>query len=103
MRWRGPRPDQTASSRGDTALKAVADHLLRQFAADEDKTAFARFTVFPPTLMVALEHHVHALKHVAIIVVGEGEDPLGAQDLLPLRGYEVLQPRHEPGRIERLV
>src|SRR5882757_2530118 len=103
MRWRAPRPDRTASSRGDTALKAVADHLLRQFAADEDKPAFARLAVLPLPLMVALEHHVDALEHVAVIVVGEGENALRAQDLLSLGGDEVLQPRHELGRIERLV
>src|SRR6267154_3442363 len=103
MRWRAPRPDRTASSRGDTALKAVADHLLRQFAADEDKPTFARLAVLPLPLMVALEHHVDALKHIAVIVVGEGENALRAQDLLSLGGDEVLQPRHELGRIERLV
>ena len=61
------------------------------------------FAVLPLTLMIALEHHVDALEHVAVVVAGEGEDALGAQDLLPLGGDEVLQPRHEFGRIERLV
>src|SRR5258706_7993998 len=103
MRWWRPRPGRTASSRGDTALKAVADHLLRQFATDEDEAAFAQLPVLPLTLMIALEHHVHTLEHVAVIVAGKGEDALGAQDLLPLGGDEVLQPRHEFGRIERLA
>src|SRR6478609_1020551 len=103
MRWRRLRPDRTASSRGNTALKAVADHLLRQFATDEDETAFARLAVFPLTLMIALEHHVHALEHVAVIVTGKGEDAFRAQDLLSLGGDEILQPRHEFGRIERSV
>src|SRR5450631_3292202 len=103
MRWRRFRPDRTASSRGDTALKAVADHLLRQFATDENEATLARFTVFPLPLMVALEHHVDALEHVAVVIVGEGQDALGAQDLLPLASYEVLQPGHEFGRIERLI
>src|SRR3979490_473871 len=103
MRWRRPRPDRTASSRGNTALKTVADHLLRQFAADKDKTALARFTVLPPALMVTLQHHVDALEHIAIVVAGEGEDALGAQDLLPFGGNEVLQPGHEFVRIERLI
>src|SRR5437588_8416522 len=103
MRWTGPRPDQTASSRGDTALKAVTDHLLRQFTADKDETALARFIVLPLPLMVALEHHVHALEHVAVVIAGEGEDALRAQDLLPLGGHEALQPRHELVRIERLA
>src|SRR6266481_1204446 len=99
MRWRGPRPGRTASSRGDTALEAVADHLLRQFAADEDEAAFARLPVLPLTLMITLEHHVHALEHVAVIVAGKGEDAFRAKDLLPLAGYEVLQPRHEFVRV----
>src|SRR6266702_1223110 len=103
MRWRRPRPGRTASSRGDTAFKAVADHLLRQFAADEDEAALARFIVLPLPLMVALEHHVDALEHVTVIVAGKRQDALGAQDLLSLAGYEVLQPRHEFVRIERLV
>src|SRR5256885_17201035 len=100
MRWRRAGPGRTASSRGDTALKAVADHLLRQFATDENEAAFARFIIFPLTLMIALEHHVDALEHVAVVVAGESEDALGAQDLLPLAGYEALQPGHEFVRIE---
>src|SRR3979411_382720 len=103
MRWRRPRPDRTASSRGNTALKTVADHLLRQFATDENEAALARFAVLPPALMVALQHHVDALEHVAVVVAGEGEDALRAQDLLPFGGNEALQPGHEFVRIERLI
>src|SRR5437762_1757366 len=104
MRWRRrPRPGRTLSSRGDTALEAVADHLLRQFTADEDEAALAPFVVFPLPLMIALQHHMDALEHIAVVVAGEGEDALGSQDLLPLGGDKVLQPRHEFGRIERLV
>src|SRR3954466_2888579 len=103
MRWRRPRPGRTLSSRGNTALKAVADQLLRQFAADEDGAVSPPFVVLPLTLMVALEHHVDALEHVAIVVAGKGQDALRTQDLLSLLGDEVLPPRHELGRIERLI
>src|SRR5207302_1723280 len=83
--------------------KTVADRLLRQFAADEDDAAFAALAVLPLPLVIALQHHVHALEHVAIVVVSEGEDTFRAQNLLALGGDEVLQPRHEFGGIERLV
>src|SRR5258708_7144323 len=53
--------------------------------------------------MIALEHHVHALEHVAVIVAGKGEDAFRAKYLLPLTGDEVLQPRHEFVRVERLA
>src|ERR1700730_7455170 len=104
MRWRpNCRPDRTLSSRRDTALKTVADGLLGQFAADEDETALARLAVFPGPLMIALQHHVHALEDIAVVIVAEGEDALRAQDLLAFAGDQVLQPGHEFGRVERLV
>src|SRR5215475_11197143 len=102
-RWRAARPDRTWTSRGDAAFEAVADRLLRQFTADEDETAFALLVALPFPLVIAFQHHVHALEDVAVVVVGKGEDALGAQDLLPLGRHQVLQPRHELGRIERLV
>src|SRR6202158_4681358 len=97
------RPDRILSSRGDTALEAVTDRLLGQFPADEDETALARFAVLPGALVIALEHHMHALKDIAVVVIAEGENALRAQDLLALAGDQVLQPRHEFGGIERLV
>ena len=83
--------------------KAVADHLLGQFAADEDETALARLARFPGALVIALQHHVHALKDIAIVIVAEGQNAFRAQDLLALARDQVLQPRHELGRVERLV
>src|SRR5206468_12861687 len=102
-RWRRTRQDRTLSSRGDTVRKAVADHLLRQFAADEDDAALARLAVLPLPLMIAFQHHVHALEHVAVVIADEGKDALGAQNLLAFAGDKVLQPRHEFCGIERLV
>src|ERR1700730_11869826 len=97
------RRDLTLSSRGDTALKTVTDGLLGQFAADEDEAALARFAVLPGPLVIALQHHVHALKDIAVVIVAEGENSLRAQNLLALAGDQVLQPGHELGGIERLV
>src|SRR3979409_606305 len=97
------RPGRTLSSRGDTALETVAAGLLGEFAADEDETAMARLAVLPGPLVIALQHHVHALKHIAVVVVAEGQNPLRAQDLLALAGDQILQPRHEFCRIERFV
>src|ERR1700723_521786 len=53
--------------------------------------------------MIAFQHHVHTLKHIAIVVVAEGKNSLRAQNLLALAGDEVLQPGHEFGGIKRLV
>src|SRR6185437_6958570 len=104
MRWRPARcPARTCSSRGDAAFKAVADRLLRQFAADEDKPTLARLAVLPFALVIALQHHVHALENVAVVVIGEGENALRAKDLLALGCDQVLQPWHELCRVERLV
>src|SRR6476646_6068550 len=103
MRWRRPRPGRTLSSRGDTALKTVADRLLRQFAADEDEAALARFALLPGPLVITLQHHMHALKDIAVVIVAEGKNPFLAQNLLALAGDEVLQPGHELGGIERPV
>src|SRR5882757_292115 len=103
MRWRPDGPVRTRSSRDDAALEAVANELLGQFATDEDETALARLVLLPFPLMVAFQHHVHALEDIAVVVIVEGEDTLGAQDLLALAGDEVLQPGHELGRVERLV
>src|SRR6185369_2148601 len=77
--------------------------LFGQFATDEDEAAFARLLVLPLPLVVALQHHVHALEDVAVVIVVEGENALRAQDLLAFAGDEVLQPWHEPVGIERLV
>src|SRR6476659_6816199 len=103
MRWRRGRRDRTVSSRGDTALKAVADGFFGQFAADEDETALARLAVFPGALVIAFQHHVDALKHIAVVIVAEGQDALRAQYLLAFAGDQVLQPGHELGGVERLV
>src|SRR5713226_7855881 len=55
-------------------LEALADHGLRQLAADEHEPAFALLGLFPVALVVAVEHHVDALEHEPLRVVLEGED-----------------------------
>src|SRR6185436_10048987 len=102
-RWRRIRSRRTLSSRDDAALKTVADQLLRQFTADKDDPAFAPLAVLPFPLVVTLQHHVHALEHIAVFIIAESEDALGTENLLAFAGDELLQPRHEFGRIERLV
>src|SRR6185312_8879897 len=93
--WRRIRPDRTRSSRDDAALEAFADRLFGQFAADEDEAALAGLAVFPRPLVVALQHHVHALEDVAVFVVAESKNTLRAQDFLTLARHQVLQPWHE--------
>src|SRR4051794_32924028 len=83
--------------------KALADHLFRHLAADEDGAARPLFAVLPGTLMVAVENHVDALEHEALGIVLERQDALAEQDLLPLLGDQVLDPRKELVGIERLL
>src|SRR3984893_6383870 len=83
--------------------KALADHLFRHFAADENGAARALFAVLPGTLMVAVEDHVDALEHEALGIVLERQDALAAQDLLALLGDQVLDPGEELVGIERLL
>src|ERR1700722_20812229 len=75
---RRSRVSKNAAS-GDALLEAVADGLLGQFAADEDETALARLAVFPGALVIAFQHHVHALEHIAVVVVAERHDALRVQ------------------------
>src|SRR5215471_18069036 len=99
MQWT-PAP---LSSRDDAAFKALANGLLRQFATDKDEAAFARLALPPFPLVIALQHHVHALEHIAVLVAGEGQNALRAQNFLAVGRDQVLQPGHELRRIERLV
>src|SRR3954467_2689905 len=90
----------TGSVRRDRALEALADLLLGQVAPDEHDPALALLVRAPFALMIAVEHHVHALEHEALRVVLEREDALGAQDVRPLGLCEVLDERKELVGIE---
>src|SRR5215831_14284801 len=85
------------------AHEPFPDLLLRQLAADEDDAAFALLARLPRALMVAVENHVHALEHEALVVVLERQDALAAQNARPLRLHEVLHPGEEFVRVERLI
>src|SRR5215510_3301858 len=85
------------------AHEPFPDLLLRQLAADEDDAAFALLARQPRALMVAVENHVHALEHEALVVVLERQDALAAQNARPLRLHEVLHPGEEFVRVERLI
>src|ERR1700728_1077599 len=52
--------------------------------------------------MIAVEDHVHALKDEALVVVLERQDTLAAQNIRTLFLHQVLHPRKEFVRIERL-
>src|SRR6202030_835472 len=68
-----------------------------------DHAAVALLAVFPRPLMIAVEDHMHALEHEARIVVLEGEDAFAAQNVRAFLLHQVLHPRKELVRIERLV
>ena len=53
--------------------------------------------------MIAVQNHVHTLEHEALRVVFERKNTLAAKDTRPVLGNEILNPRKELVRIERLV
>ncbi len=63
-----------------------------ELASDEDEAAFALFVFLPGALVIAFDDHVHALHHIAVRVVLEGDDALEAQDVRSLRLGDVLDP-----------
>src|SRR5262245_13366497 len=85
------------------AGEAFPDLLLGQLAADEDDAAFALLARLPRALVVAVENHVDALEHEALVVALERQDALAAQNARPLRLHEVLHPGEELVRVERLI
>src|SRR6266404_4328232 len=85
------------------AGKAFPDLVHGQLAADEDDAAFAFLARLPGALVIAVENHVHALKHEALVVVLERQDALAAQNVRPLDLHELLHPRKELVGVERLV
>ncbi len=90
----------SASSR--TFLETLPDLLFREIAADEHDAALARLVLAPGALMVAVQDHMHALKHEPVRIVLERQDTLGAKDFRPLGRHEILHPGEELVGIERL-
>ena len=52
-------------------LKGIADLLLRQVAADEDRTILALFAHSPGMLVIAIKHGMNAVEHEAARLIGE--------------------------------
>src|SRR5258707_3223593 len=99
---RAPRCRAQVPSR-QAGLEALPDLVLRQLAADEDEAALALLAGLPRPLVIAVENHVHALEHEALVVILEGEDALAAQNARPLLLHQVLHPGEKLVRVERLV
>src|SRR6516225_5875920 len=99
---RGLRKLKAVPSRR-AAGKAFPDLVHGQLAADEDHAAFAFLARPPRTLVVAIENHVHALEHEALVVVLERQDALAAQNVRPLDLHELLHPGEKLVRVERPV
>src|SRR5258708_14882176 len=98
------RSTQLENARSRRALlEALADHALRQFAADEYDAAFALFAFAPVALMIAIQHHMDALEGKALGVVLERQDAFGAENILTLLSHQILDPGKELVRIERPV
>src|SRR5499427_6461228 len=99
---RGLRKLKAVPSRR-AAGKAFPDLVHGQLAADEDDAAFAFLARLPRALVVAIENHVHALEHEALVVVLERQDALAAQNVRPLDLHELLHPGKELVGVERPV
>src|SRR5262252_5303546 len=99
---RGLRKLKAVPSRR-AAGKAFPDLVHGQLAADEDDAAFAFLARLPRALVVAVENHVHALEHEALVIVLERQDALAAQNVRPLDLHELLHPGKELVGVERLV
>src|SRR5215472_21749 len=99
---RGLRKLKAVPSRR-AAGKAFPDLVHGQLAADEDDAAFAFLARLPRALVVAVENHVHALEHEALVIVLERKDALAAQNVRPLNLHELLHPGKELVGVERLV
>src|SRR5215472_2218618 len=99
---RGLRKLKAVPSRR-AAGKAFPDLVHGQLAADEDDAAFAFLARLPRALVVAIENHVHALEHEALVVVLERQDALAAQNVRSLDLHELLHPGKELVGVERPV
>src|SRR6476620_2187487 len=88
---------------GDAAFKALTNSVFRKITSDDDDTTIAFFIRAPRSLVVAVENHVHALKHEALGIVLERKDSLAPQNVRAVLRDEILNPRKELVGIERLV
>ncbi len=64
------------SASSHATLETLADFLFGQIAPDEHDAALALLAVLPFALVIAVEHHVHALEHEAQWIVLQRQDAL---------------------------
>jgi hypothetical protein len=74
------------------ALETCLQFLPVEVPANEHQPALTRLICPPGKLKIAIEQHVHALKHEAPWLIIEGEYPLGAENVRPLHRDEVPHP-----------
>src|SRR5215510_11334452 len=83
----------------DAAFKALSDPVLRQITADEDDAAVALLICAPRSLVIAIEDHVHTLKNKTFRIVLERQNTLAAQNIGPVFGDQILNPRKKLIRV----
>jgi hypothetical protein len=88
---------------GLARLETLAEQVLGQVAADEDQPALPLLVGFPGPLPVAIEQHVNPLDDEALVVVLQRQNALHAQQVGAVLLRDVLDPGHEPVRLDRTV
>lgn len=71
-----------------------------QVASDENQPVRAR-PVAPRAAPLAVEQHVHALEHVALVLARDVQEALHAEDVGPLRLQKPAQPRVDALAVDR--
>ena len=69
--------------------------VMVEFPANENKSALMSFTVFPGTLMVTFDDHVHALDNIAFMIILESQNALQTENIRPLFLCDFLDPWEE--------
>src|SRR5262245_42431220 len=85
---------------GDAVLKALSNSVFWQIAAYENDTTVPILIRAPRPLVIAIEDHVHALKHETLRIVLEPENAFAAEDIGSVFGNQILNPGKELVRIE---
>src|SRR5262245_45553983 len=85
---------------GDAVLKALSNSVFGQIAADENDTTVPILVGAPRSLVIAIEDHMHALKHETLRIVLERENAFAAEDIRSVLGNQILNPGKELVGIE---
>mgnify|MGYP001393569445 CR=1 FL=1 len=88
---------------GRAGLEPGLERRLIEVAANEDGAAPAALVRPPFALKIALQDHVDGLKHQAAILTGDVDDALGAQDVGPLLGQQLVEPAGEGLAVDRSI